>query len=168
MPTAVDTIAIPTVRSSRKQTPFSSKQKANVSGLEGRRKSREIEGISSNAAKPISQLRRPGSIASYKSVCNKWTSWCVREKIDPFCGPLRKIVNYLSNLFAEGLQYRTVNVYRSAISLYHNFINGDQIGKHTKICALLVGIFNERPPHPRNTFIWCSFDIYTITHILCL
>ena len=32
----------------------------------------------------------------------------VREKIDLFCAPLSKIVNYLSTLFDEGLQYRTV------------------------------------------------------------
>ena len=63
-------------------------------------------------------------------------------------------MNYLSTLFDEGLQYRTVNAHRSAISAYHNFINGEPIGKHPKICALLTGIFNERPRQPRYTFIW--------------
>ena len=154
MLTAVDTISRSTVRSSRKQTLFSSKQETNVSGLEGYRKSLEMEGISSNAATLISQSRRPGSIASYKSAWNKWTSWYVRKKIDPFCAPLSKIVNYLSTLFDEGLLYRTVNAHRSAISAYHNFINGEPIGKHPKICPLLTGIFNERPPQARYTFIW--------------
>ena len=74
MPTAVNTIVRSAVRSSRKQTPFSSKQKTYVSGLEGYRESLEMEGISRNAAKLISQLRRKGSIASYKSAWNKWTS----------------------------------------------------------------------------------------------
>ena len=54
--------------------------------------------------------------------------------------------NYLSALFDEGLQYRIVNAHRSAISAYHDFINGKPIGKHPNICALLTGIFNERPP----------------------
>ena len=74
MPSTVDTTARSAVRSSGKQTPFSSKQETNVSGLEGYRKSLEMEGISSNAAKLISQSRRPGPIASYKSAWNKWTS----------------------------------------------------------------------------------------------
>ena len=30
----------------------------------------------------------------------------------------------------------------------------ESIGKHPKTCALLTGIFNERPPQPRYTFIW--------------
>ena len=69
--------------------------------------------------------------------------------------PLRwKVVNYLSTLFNEGLQYQTVNAHRSAISAYHNFINGKPIEKHPKVCALLTGIFNERPPQPRYSFIW--------------
>ena len=63
-------------------------------------------------------------------------------------------MNYLSTLFEKGLQYRTVNAQRSAISAYHNFTNEEPIGKHLKICALLTGTFNERPPKPRYTFIW--------------
>ena len=118
------------------------------------RKSLEMEGISSNAAKPISQSRRPGSVASYKLASNKWTSCCVGEKNDLFCAPLSKIVNYLSTLFDEGLQYQAVNAHWSSISAYHNFINVEPIGKHPKICALLTGIFNERPLQPRYTFIW--------------
>ena len=154
MPTTVETIARSTIRSSRKQTPFSSKQETNINGLEGYKKSLEMEGISSNVAKLISQSRRPGSIASYKSAWNKWTSWCVRENIDPFCAPLTKIVNYLSTLFDEGFQYQTVNAHRSAVSAYHNFINGEPIGKHLKIGALLTEIFNEILPQPRYAFIW--------------
>ena len=57
-------IAMKSVRSSRKQTPFSSKQETDVSGLEGYRKSLEMEGISSIAARLTSKSRRPGSIAS--------------------------------------------------------------------------------------------------------
>ena len=161
MATAVETIARSTIRFSRKQTLFSSKQKTNVSGLEGHRKSLEMEGISSDAAKLISRSRRPGFAASYKSSWNKWTSSCVREKIYPLCASLSKIVNYLSTLFHEGIQYRTVNAHRSAISAYHNFIIGEPIGKHPKICALLTGTFNERPPQPRYTFIWNADVVLT-------
>ena len=105
MPTAANTTARSTVRSSRKQTPFSSKQETNVSSLEDYRKSLEMERISSNAANFLSQSRRPGSIASYKWAWNKWTSWCVTEIIDLFCTSLSKNLNCLSTLCDEGLQY---------------------------------------------------------------
>ena len=55
MPTGVDTIARSTVRSSRKQTLSSPIKETNVRGLEGYRKFLEIEGISSDAVKLISQ-----------------------------------------------------------------------------------------------------------------
>ena len=63
-------------------------------------------------------------------------------------------MNYFSTLFDEGLQYRTVNAHRSAVSAYHKFINGDPIDKNPKICTLLAGIFNERPSQSWYTFIW--------------
>ena len=91
-----------------------------------------MKGISSNAVKLISQSRRPGSIASYESAWNNWISWCVREKIDPFCAPLSKTVNFLSALFDEGLQYRTVKAHRSAISACHNFSMGNQLASIQK------------------------------------
>jgi len=28
------------------------------------------------------------------------------------------------------------------------------VGENPRVCALLVGIFNQRPPQPRYTFIW--------------
>ena len=67
-----------------------------------------------------------------------------REKIYPLCATLSKIVNYLSTLFDQGFQYQTVNAHRSAILVYHNFINGEP-----KTCALLIGTFSQRPPQPR-------------------
>ena len=91
-----------------------------------------MEGIPSNAAKLISQSRRQGSVESYKSTWNKWTSWSNRQKTDPFCLPLSKIVNYLSTLFDEVLQYQTVNAHWAAIKAYHNFINDRKLANIQK------------------------------------
>ena len=76
------------------------------------------------------------------------------EKADPFCASLSKIVSNLSTLFDEGLHYQTENAHWSAILAFHDFINGEPIGKHPKLSALLTGIFNEIPPQSRYTFIW--------------
>ena len=67
---------------------------------------------------------------------------------------MKDILNYLACLFQEGYQYRTVNSHRSAISAYHPHIEGRSVGEHPKVCSLLAGIFNQRPPQPRYTFIW--------------
>ena len=77
-----------------KQKPLGSKRETNVSRLESNRKSFEMEEISSNVAKLITQSRRPGFIANNKLAWNKWTNYGVLGKnIDPFCTPLSAIVN---------------------------------------------------------------------------
>ena len=125
-----------------------------VSGVEHYRKTSEIEGISRSAAKLISMSTRPGSLAGYESALNKWVSWCCRQQIDPVCVPLSEMLNYLSTLFEKGLQYRTINSHSSVISAYHDYIDGKPVGKHPAVCALLTGVFNQRPPQPRYTFVW--------------
>ena len=94
-----------------------------------------------------------------------------RPGISGLAGVLGKklidFVNYFSTLFDEGLQYRTVQ-HRSAISAYHNFINGEPIGKHPKICALVTGVFNKRPLQPRYTFFWGVDIVLTYIKIICL
>lgn len=81
-------------------------------------------------------------------------SWCSREKIDPFQAPVNSILNYLSILFDEGLEYRTINCHCSAISAYHAIVDGKPVGQNPRVCALLSGVFNQRPPQPRYTFVW--------------
>ena len=92
-----------------------------------------------------------------------WPGICglAGEKIDLYCAPLSKVLNYISTLFDEGLKYWTVNSYWSAISAYHNLINGEPIDTHPKVCALLIGIFNERLAQPRYALIWDADVVLT-------
>ena len=60
----------------------------------------------------------------------------------------------MSQLFQNGLQYRTINNYRFAISAFHDHIQGKPVGEHPRICSLVAGVFNSRPPQPRYCFIW--------------
>ena len=119
-----------------------------------------MEGISSNAAKLISHSRRKSSTTNCKSVWGQWTSWCNERQVNPFQAPMNYIISFLSEKFDKGLQYRTLNCLRSAISAYHVHIDGKTVGKHPKVCALLTGIFNQRPPQPRYFYMGCG-DSFT-------
>ena len=77
-----------------------------ISGVEGFRQSLQMEGISSNAAKLISHLRRKS--ANYESAWCQWTSWCNERQINPFQALVNYIINFLSEKFDKGLQYRTL------------------------------------------------------------
>ena len=144
----------PITKSPGRRTYSCKSQVPKVNGAENYRNTLEIEGISSSAAKLISMSRRPGSTADYESAWNKWVSWCCRQQIDPVSAPLSGILNYLSTLFEKGLQYRTINSHRSAISAYHDHVDGKPVGKHLRVSPLLTGVFNQRPPQPRYTFVW--------------
>ena len=54
----------------------------------------------------------------------------------------------------KSYEYSTINCHRSAISAYHKKIDNYDVGKHPKVCALLSGVFNERPPKPKYVFVW--------------
>ena len=69
------------------------------------------------------------------------------------------ILNFLSEEFQQGKKYRTLNSYRSAISMTHSPIDGVVVGKHPLVTRLLRGIFNSRPPQPRYIATW---DVNTV------
>ena len=111
------------------------------------------EGISKNATDLITDAKRQGSISHYESAWRKWDSWCSRKQVDPISGPLSAVLDFLAELFQGGLEWSTIAGYRSSISAYHDPIDGVSVGKHPRVCALLKGVFNKRPPVPRYTFI---------------
>ena len=85
----------------------------------------------------IIKLRRSRSNSSYGSARGKWASWCAQKKINPFCSNINQILEFLSQLFQNGLQYRTINNYRSEISTFHDHIQGKPAG-------VAGGVFNSR------------------------
>ena len=117
-----------------------------VSSMEDFQKSLEMEGVSVSASRIISISRRESSAANYESSCSQWASWCGHAKIDPFQTTTIILLISLLNFFERGLQYKTINSYRSAISAYHEHINGIPVEKNPKICAFLAWVFNKRPP----------------------
>ena len=64
------------------------------------------------------------------------------------------MLEILSNLFSEGLEYSTINGYRSAISTYQEKAKGIPIGQHPKACQRLLGVFNKETRQPKYTVIW--------------
>ena len=57
-------------------------------------------------------------------------------------------------LFNYGNEYRTINLHRSAIFAFHEYIDGLPVGKHPRICSLVSGVFNLRPPKLRYMSVW--------------
>ena len=97
------------------------------------------KGISESASHIITNSRGKDTLFNYESAWRKWTSWCLERKIDPFQAPVKGIIKYLTFLFKFGNEYRIINLHRSAIFVFREYIDGSPVGEHPKICSV-VGI----------------------------
>lgn len=124
------------------------------SGLDGFREKLQAERISQKTASLITASRRRGKTSHYESVWCKWSGWCDRKQVDPFRSTVNSVLEFLSDMFDEGFEYNTIAGYRSALSAYHDPIDGVAVGKHPLVSSLMTGILNKRFPQPKYTFIW--------------
>ena len=59
---------------------------------------------------------------------------------------MRDVVQFLIECFQEGFKYNTIAGFKSAISAYHDPIQGIPVGKHARVSDILTGIFNKNFP----------------------
>jgi hypothetical protein len=97
---------------------------------------------------------RKNTSSAYSSAWNKWVSWCDRRKVNPLSAPLSAILEFLKDLFEEGKEYRTLNVYRSTLSTLLPETDSFTVGSHPLVSQLLKGVFHLRPPEPRYSYTW--------------
>ena len=99
-----------------------------VSRMEAIRQSLSARGISQQVSSVILSSWRHGTNAQFNSAWNRWSRWWVQRQVKPVRAPLPDILGFLHSLFQQGLQYRTINVYRSAISSAHVPVEGAPVG----------------------------------------
>ena len=109
----------PSEKSQRGNSSPRLEQDFKTGGLDGFRARLQEEGISKAASDLISKSRRPNCNANYESSWKKWASWCSRRETDSFSSNINEILGCLTDLYKQGLQYRTINNHRSAISAFH-------------------------------------------------
>ena len=132
----------------------SSKQHVKTSGMADLRRTRQMQGLSADAAELWVSAWRSGTQSAYDSCWRKWASWCREGQINPFQASVENVANFLSDLYTEGYEYSTINNYRSAISAIHPEIGGEKVGQKHTVKQVMTGIFNKRPPLPRYTNTW--------------
>ena len=77
---------------------------------------------------------------------------CKKNKLD-------YVLDFLAELFEEGLEYRTIGTHRCAISEFHDLFQNIRVGNHTKASVFMSSILNNRHPQPKYPFIW---DVETV------
>ena len=153
----------PSEKSQRGNSFSSSEQDSKTGGLDGFWARLWEEKISKAASHLISKSERPNSNQNYESSWKKWASWCSRRETDSFSSNINEILGCLTDLYKQGLQYRTINNHRSAISAFHEQIQGKSVGEHPRVSALLARIFNSRSQQPKYCFVW---NVQTVTEVI--
>lgn len=92
--------------------------------------------------------------SAYGEAWQKWASWCNQQQINPILAPLSAFLDVITRELNSGKAYRSINVYRSAISMTHLTIDSLRVGEHPLACQVMKGIFDKRPPLPRYTQTW--------------
>ena len=135
-------------------TPVGDESNPATSRLACVQRSLQSKGISSNASKLILAAWRPSTNSVYNSAWKKWHCWCIAREVDPLCPSLADITGFLAHSFDEGLEYRTINTYRYALSGVLPPMEGFPVGQHPLVVRLLKGILNLRPAMPRYQQSW--------------
>ena len=126
----------------------------------------QAEGIPTSVADLLIAATRTSTHKTYESSWNRWCRWCSRRKVDPLSSSISDILIFLTEVFNEGLAYRSLNVLRSALSSTHPKIDGFSVGQHPYVTRLLKGALNKRPPKPRYSHTW-NVDVM-INYIISL
>ena len=143
--------------------PTTSSEIASSCRLESIRKQHASVGVSEQAAELLSAGWSKGTNTAYQSGWRRWYSWCYSRNIDPIHGGIQPFLDFLSEVFKEGLEYRSINVIRSAVSTTHAPLEGSPIGQHPLVSQLMKGIYNSRPPKPHYT---CTWDVDIVVRYL--
>ena len=53
--------------------------------------------------------------------------------VDAFRCDVKKILDYLIFLFEKGYKYRTIECHRSAISAFHDYVEGKPVRQHPEV-----------------------------------
>ena len=90
-------------------------------------------------------------------------NYCLENNIaDPTSAGVNNIVNFLSKLCKKGLNFSSINGYRSAISDFHCRIDGAPAGQHHLVLKCLRGVVRVNPPGPKHATTWsisCVLDL---------
>ena len=136
---------------------------AQVSRVENIRGQFASTGLSNIAVELLSNSVKASTAKSYNCSWTIWSRWCDKRQSNPILCPINEILISLAEKYSEGKEYRTINVFRSAISSTHIHIDNKPVGQHPLVIRLMKGISISRPPQPRYHTTW---DVKKVTEFL--
>ena len=104
-------------------------------------------GISEKAAKFILLSWRGTTQKQY----SKWMPFCSSRDIDPYKATSLQVLDFMTDIFEQGLGYSARNTVRYALSQVLYSPSGVAFGELPIVKQFLKGIFQQKPALPRYT-----------------
>ena len=126
-------------------------------------------GVSKSAVGLLMAYRRGGTTKHYSVYTKNWTAFCLQKKVDNLQPPIREVLDFLSELYNQGLSYSAINSARGALSSYVSLDDGYMVEHDPLVCRLVKGVFQLRPPKPKYTevgdvqVVWTYLTDYSLS-----
>jgi len=114
----------------------------------------EQEEFSEKASAVILNSWRGTNQKQYQVYLKKWYSFCSKRGFDPCSVSSVKALDFLAELFEQGLGYSALNTARSALSQVLPPQAGVPFGELPLTKQFMKGVFQEKPSLPRYTVTW--------------
>ena len=91
----------------------------------------------------------------YQGPWRAWSIWCSSRGLCPFSAPVADVLTFLTETVTnKSLEYRTLAVYKSAISQGHLPVGQTKLGDLPVVSRFMKGIFRMKSPTPRLSSTW--------------
>ena len=97
---------------------------------------------------------RKGTKKQYATYVRKWMAFCRERKINCYSPPLSDALQFLLELFNQGLSYSTLNIACSASSTIVTIDGEGSFGSNHIVTRFMKGVFESRRPKPKYDKIW--------------
>ena len=91
----------------------------------------------------------------YAGLWKAWVRWCSQRGACPISAPAAEVLAFLAALVTQGnLEYRTVALYKSAISQTYDPEGSTVLGSLPVVSRFMKGVFTSKPPKPKYCCTW--------------
>lgn len=144
------------INSARVPQTTPSEEKVESFSLSLMRRLYQNRGFYEKAINIVLQSWRLSSQNQYDAHINKWLLFCTQRQANQICPGMSVAVEFLTNVYEEGLSYSSITSARCALSAIID--TSDSVhrtfGEHPDVKRFMKGIFQSRPPLPRYSKTW--------------
>ena len=123
--------------------------KIPVSCMENFRKSLQNKGFPEKMSKILLSSWRNNTAKQYESAWKDWSSWCSKEKVNPFCTTIKRILSYWQICFICVDNIERSEFIVQQFLFFHISLEGAVVGQEPLVTKFMKGIFSLRSPEPR-------------------